>query len=306
MIPFKAYKVFDENWKCQNYDFKDHMGNVIGTVHSQDNEIKLCSIGFHFCRKLTNCFNYKKFDSKNKVAEIEILGVCEGDPEDKECTAKFKIIKELSWEEVLRICNSGDGNSGNGNSGDGNSGNGNSGDRNSGNGNSGYGNSGYGNSGNGNSGNGNSGDRNSGNGNSGYGNSGNRNSGDGNSGYGNSGYGNSGYGNSGCFNSMSPDKFLVFNKWVSKEEFDAIGIPRFFYFDLITFVGYDVASPEEQDSHKKDIEAFGGFYKTMSYKEAFRLSYKNAIESDRNKIKKIIGFDKNIFFEISGIDVDKD
>jgi hypothetical protein len=68
----------------------------------------------------------------------------------------------------------------------------------------------------------------------------------------------------------------------------------------------EVASPEEQGSHKKDIEAFGGFYKTMSYKEAFRLSYKKADKADKDKIKQIIGFDKNIFFEISGIDVDKD
>ena len=44
----------------------------------------------------------------------------------------------------------------------------------------------------------------------------------------------------------------------------------------------------------------------MSYKEAFKLSWNRADKTDRMLIKKVPGFDKELFFEISGIDVDKE
>ena len=133
----KAYKVFEPDWICRNYDYKRN-GNVIGEIYEMDGEIEICERGFHYCPKLVNCFNYYGFNSNNKVAEIEILGDIKDDGGDKEVTNKFKIIRELSWHEVLELVNVGSSNTGNGNSGNWNSGNGNSGDWNSGNRNSGY------------------------------------------------------------------------------------------------------------------------------------------------------------------------
>jgi len=224
MEKIKAYKCFNSDMTCKDFRYK------VGETYKYEGEIELCSSGFHACIKAQNCFNYYAFTSKNIVCEIEMTGeVIHG--KDKSVCSEIKIIKKISWDEVLKLANSGDGNSGyrnsgNGNSGDRNSGNGNSGYRNSGDRNSGCRNSGcrnsgdrnsgYENSGDENSGNGNSGCRNSGNENSGYGNSGNensgyensgnensgnKNSGDGNSGNENSGYGNSGYRNSGDENS---------------------------------------------------------------------------------------------------------
>ena len=161
----KAYKVFEPDWICRDYDYKRN-GNVIGEIYEMDGEIEICERGFHYCPKLVNCFNYYGFNSDNKVAEIEILGDIKDDGGDKEVTNKFKIIRELSWHEVLELVNVGSGNTGDRNSGSWNSGSGNSGDWNSGNRNSGNGNSGDGNSGDRNSGNRNSGDWNSGNWNS--------------------------------------------------------------------------------------------------------------------------------------------
>jgi len=43
----------------------------------------------------------------------------------------------------------------------------------------------------------------------------------------------------------------------------------------------------------------------LDYKSAFKLSWNKADKQDRAKIKKIPNFDKDMFFEISGIDVDK-
>jgi len=137
----KGYKVFDENWKCYGYQYS------LGGRFKHEGEIELCSSGFHFCEKLIDCFNYKKFNPKNKVAEIIAHGkVIRGD--DKSVTDDIEIIKEISWEECLNMVNLGSGNSGLGNSGDYNSGNRNSGNYNSGHRNSGYFNSGDYNSGN--------------------------------------------------------------------------------------------------------------------------------------------------------------
>ncbi|GKX65612.1 DUF7666 domain-containing protein [Inconstantimicrobium mannanitabidum] len=200
----KGFKVFENDWTCREYQYE------VGKTFKHEGNIEMCGAGFHFCQKASDCFNYYSFNSNNKVAEVEAVGHVET-REDKSVTDELRIVREISWQELLTIVNTGKdctglNNSGNRNSGDWNSGNRNSGDRNSGNRNSGNGNSGNGNSGDWNSGNRNSGDRNSGNrnsgnGNSGNGNSGNRNSGDRNSGDWNSGDWNSGDRNSGDWNS---------------------------------------------------------------------------------------------------------
>ena len=61
----KGYKVFDKNWKCKEFQFE------IGKTYVHEGKLKLCESGFHFCKKLNDCFNYYDFDSKNKVAEID-------------------------------------------------------------------------------------------------------------------------------------------------------------------------------------------------------------------------------------------
>lgn len=93
-----------------------------------------CEKGFHFCTKLKDCFNYYPFDPHNKVAEIEAVGEIDVEVIDVEvdgslyCTNKIKIIREISWEEVLRMVNTGKANTGFGNTGCYNSGNYNGGD----------------------------------------------------------------------------------------------------------------------------------------------------------------------------------
>ena len=121
----KGYKVFDPDWTCRGYQFE------VGEVFAESVRVSVCNRGFHFCEKAADCFNYYTFCSDNKVAEVEALGdvATEG---NKSCTNKIYIIREISWQELLTIVNTGKGctginNSGNGNSGDWNSGNGNSG-----------------------------------------------------------------------------------------------------------------------------------------------------------------------------------
>jgi hypothetical protein len=142
----KAYKVFNPDWTCRSYQFE------VGKTYEENVKPELCNRGFHACKNIADCFSYYSFDPNNKVAEVELIGDIVGVDEDKQATNKIKIVRELSWNEVLELANSGKGNTGLRNSGDSNSGNSNSGYRNSGDRNSGDRNSGNRNSGNSNSG----------------------------------------------------------------------------------------------------------------------------------------------------------
>lgn len=195
----RGYKVFNRDWVCLEKQY------TCPGKFEEDVDLTGCKAGMHFCKKVIDCFNYHGFSPQNRVAEVIAYGnICEEG--DKCCTDKLEIVREISWNELLEIvntgkecigfCNTGDWNSGNCNTGDRNSGN-----RNSGNRNTGEWNSGNRNTGDRNSGNCNTGDRNSGNRNSGIWNTGDRNSGDWNSGEWNSGACNSGNWNSGDCNS---------------------------------------------------------------------------------------------------------
>ena len=127
----RGYKVFDSDWTCRGFQYE------VGKEYKHEGGIELCGSGFHFCKELVDCFNYYAFNPSNKVAVIE-YGSDTVHGEDKSVTASITIVKELTWEEVLRLVNTGKDNSGNRNSGDGNSGNRNSGYWNSGDWNSGH------------------------------------------------------------------------------------------------------------------------------------------------------------------------
>ena len=210
----KGYKVFNEDWTCRGFQYE------VGKTYEMNDTPLCCYQGFHFCERLIDCFNYYQFIYENKIAEIEALGEIDSNGM-KSCTNKIKIVREISWEEALKLINMGKGciglmNCGDFNTGDHNSGQWNTGDYNSGisnqgSCNSGGFNNGHRNSGNHNSGNHNSGDYNSGNFNSGEFNTGYYNSGNYNSGHYNSGDWNKTFYSSGCFNTKE-EKITMFNK----------------------------------------------------------------------------------------------
>ena len=148
-----AYKVFNSDWTCRRFQYQ------VGETYEEKVNPSVCDRGFHFCKKLADCFNYYNFDPNNKVAMIEALGdIAEGD--DKCCTNKIKIAKELTWHEVLEMVNIGKGNTGLGNTGHQNTGHQNTGHRNTGDRNTGHRNTGDRNTGHRNTGDRNTGHRN--------------------------------------------------------------------------------------------------------------------------------------------------
>ena len=57
-------------------------------------DLSVCNEGMHFCEKASDCFNYYKFDSKNKVAVVIAHGEVRTDGV-KSCTNKLEIACEI-------------------------------------------------------------------------------------------------------------------------------------------------------------------------------------------------------------------
>ena len=114
----KGYKVFNPDWTCKGFKYE------VGKKYHCDGKISCCKNGFHFCTKLADCFNYYKFNSNNKVAEIEASGDIDSKEDDtKHCASDIEIIREITWHEVLDMINEGKDNTGMCNTGDCNTGN---------------------------------------------------------------------------------------------------------------------------------------------------------------------------------------
>ena len=282
----KGFKVFNPDWTCSpNGNTKQY--TCPGKFEEDVTPVR-CGQGMHFCKAAADCFNYYDFNPDNHVAEVAAYGtvVEEG---DKCATNKLEIIREIPWAELLEMVNTGKGCAGLCNSGNRNSGDCNSGNRNSGNWNSGNRNSGNWNSGNWNSGNRNSGNRNSG----------NRNSGD---------WNNTNFSN-GCFNTVEPTIHL-FNKpsswtyrdWLNSE---ARYLMNQIQGDILEWVYLSDMTDEEKAAHP-EAETTGGYLKELDNSECAVIWWRSLDQRQKNVIMAIPNFDKAIFKEITGIDVDAD
>ena len=296
----KGYKVFNPDWTC-----RDKQYTCPGTFR-ENCDLEVCGQGMHFCKQASDCFNYYSFNHKNHVAEVIARGTVKEDG-DKCCTDYLEIVREIPWAELLTIVNTGKNCTGYRNSGDRNSGYRNSGDFNSGYRNSGDFNSGYRNSGDFNSGDFNSGYRNSGDFNSGDFNSGDRNSGNRNSGDFNSGDWNKSSFNTGCFNTKK-EKIRLFNKpsswtypdWLNSRARHLLNqIPK----NVVEWV----CSENMTDKEKAEYPTYkttGGYLKVLDEADCAALWWGTLDDADKQTIMSIPNFDKAVFEEITGIDVE--
>jgi hypothetical protein len=95
-----GYKGFNKHLVCREQKFE------IGATYSK-NEVnhkpRLCSDdGYHYCNTLGKVFNYYRNDNDNRFCEIEVLGNVTEDNE-KSITTSFRIIRELSKEEIEKL-----------------------------------------------------------------------------------------------------------------------------------------------------------------------------------------------------------
>ena len=270
--PIKGYKVFDKDWRCRDFRF------TCPGVFEEDVIPKVCDRGFHFCKKLIDCFNYYMFDPDNHVAEVIALGEVESN-DDKICTNRIEIVRELSWHEVLDLINTGKNCTGGCNTGDWNSGDWNS--------------------GNWNTGNGNTGNRNSGNGNTGDWNTGGWNTGDWNK---------TNHSN-GCFNTDEP-KIYLFNKpseWTYRDwlKSKARYLLSKIDYRILDWICIDNMTDEEKAAHP-EAKTTGGYLKKLDTTKSAVTWWSGLSDDEKAVIKAIPNFDKEIFKEITGVDVDKE
>ena len=255
----KGFKVFNPDWTCRGYQF------ALGKTFEEDVKPSVCDKGFHFCKQAKDCFNYYPFDSSNKVAEVIALG--DVSEEGEKCsTNKIKIVREVTWEEVLTLVNTGKTCTGLGNSGDCNSGNRNSGDCNR----------------------------------------GNRNSGNRNSGDCNRGDWNKTSNAVGCFNTdLQKIKFfdketdMTLEQWWSS---DARYLMNQVDFRPTDWICSNDMSDEEKAEHPEHVNT-DGFLKVRDNTDCFKKWWDGLDPEERQIIMNIPNFDANKFFKITGVEV---
>ena len=283
----KGYKVFDPDWTCSGKQY------TCPGKFEEKGELEVYGHGMHFCQTAADCFNYYSFDSKNKVAEVIAYGEVKTDG-DKSCTNKLEIVREIPWDEVLRIVNIGKNCTGRWNTGNRNTGDRNTGDYNTGNRNTGNRNTGDYNTGNRNTGNRNTGDYNTGYWNTGDCNTGDRNTGDWNK---------SSY-NTGCFNTEE-QKIMMFNKpsnmtyreWLKSDARWLLNqIPKY----VVKWVYEEDMTDEEKRLHPT-YKTIGGYLKVLDESECGQLWWNGLSDKDKFIIKAIPNFDADIFEECTGI-----
>ena len=267
--PIKGYKVFNPDWTCRNFQYE------VGKTFEEDVTPKCCDRGFHFCTKASDCFSYYGFNPENKVAEVLALGTVDTESDDtKSCTNKIQIVREISWQELLTIVNTGKGCTGLCNTGDWNTGGWNTGDWNTGN-------------------------RNTGNRNTGNRNTGNRNTGDWNL---------SSF-NTGCF-MTEEQKIMLFDKptdwtyrdWINSDARYALAhIPK----NVVEWVSSYDMTDEEKEKYPT-YETTGGYLKVLDESESAQIWWDGLTDGSKDIIKSLPNFDAEIFRKCTGIKVESE
>ena len=264
--PVKGYKVFNPDWTCKGFQYE------VGKIFEEDVKPSCCNIGFHFCTKASDCFNYYNFDSNNKVAEVLALGEVDSQSYDTKCyTNKIQIVREISWQELLTIvntgksctglCNTGNCNTGDRNTGDWNTGNCNTGDRNT----------------------------------------GNRNTGDRNT-----GDWNIVNASSGCF-CTEDQKILIFDKpsdWTLKDWQNSNArrllnqIPK----SVVEWI-YEENMTDQEKEENPTYKTTGGYLKVLDESESAQIWWDGLEDENKNTVKLIPNFDAEKFEKCTGIKV---
>lgn len=254
-----GFKIFKHDWTCMGKQYTCP-GRFI-----EEGKLEVCGHGMHFCQTATDCFNYYSFDSRNKVAEVIAYGEVVTDG-DKSCTDKLEIVREIPWEEVLRIVNTGKNCTGRCNTGNWNTGNWNTGNRNTGN-----------------------------------CNTGNRNAGDCNTGDWNK----SSF-NVGCFNTeeqkimlFNKSSDMTYREWL---ESDARWLLNQMPKNVVEWVYESDMSDEEKAEHQT-YETTGGYIKVMEKSESGQLWWNDLPDDKKAVIKSLPNFDAGIFEQCTGIKI---
>ena len=92
-----AYKGFDKNLKCRDFQYE------VGKEYKMDGDIKCCERGFHACESPLEVFDH--YDMLNsRFAEVEQSGEIDKEEDTtKVCSSKIKIKAELNLADIVNL-----------------------------------------------------------------------------------------------------------------------------------------------------------------------------------------------------------
>ena len=95
-MSIKAYKGFDKNLRCRDFQYKE------GGEYETD-KAKLCESGFHACENPLDCLNYYSPNDGCVYHEVEVSGDVEkADDDSKVAATKIKIGARLSIAGIVK------------------------------------------------------------------------------------------------------------------------------------------------------------------------------------------------------------
>ena len=90
-----GYKGMNKYMECRGMQYE------VGKTYTASGDIELCHWGLHFCKNLSNVFNFYARNNDNRFFEVKAKGrIIAGD--DKYVTDALEIIRELSDVEINR------------------------------------------------------------------------------------------------------------------------------------------------------------------------------------------------------------
>src|SRR5580692_10445424 len=91
-----GYKGFNCNWACRNFQYQ-----VRQTYEMPENDLIICSQGFHFCRYPVDVFDFYN-DINSVYAIIEANGKIS--ELDKKCASnKITILRQITADELRKL-----------------------------------------------------------------------------------------------------------------------------------------------------------------------------------------------------------
>ena len=96
MGKIKAYKAFDKDFKCRDFQFE------VGKTYTHKGRVSICENGFHSCKNPLECLSYYDL-CDSRFAEVTISGTTDTHGQDsKIASAKITIETELKFPEFIK------------------------------------------------------------------------------------------------------------------------------------------------------------------------------------------------------------
>ena len=94
----KAYKAFNADLACLGFQYE------VGKTYEHAGEIDICKSGFHSCIKPSDVLSYYPCVQWTRFCEVEAWGDVQEGNDSKIASRFITIVKEISFNEFLKIC----------------------------------------------------------------------------------------------------------------------------------------------------------------------------------------------------------